>query len=116
MLSAGNKVSLTEIEQFSQVCEDNLPIPNDPVVTENLAKNLEALEQLSPTYQSLIKNFPGILEAKFKEKTDTERKLCGRQFIPVGSRSLHRYGGTVAPGTRTRWPQRFDRFPEKEKC
>ena len=72
MLSAGNKVSLTEIEQFSQVCEDNLPIPNDPVVTENLAKNLEALEQLSPTYQSLIKNFPGILEAKFKEKTDTE--------------------------------------------
>ena len=56
------------MDPFEEVCEDNLPLEDDPVRSENFNKNLEALRHLPDQYADLVKKYPDILQSRFKEE------------------------------------------------
>ena len=58
-----------ELEEFSDICQDNLPIESDPSFSENYQKNLEALKSLSSKYRDIIKQYPDILQSQVKDDT-----------------------------------------------
>ena len=58
--------AISEQDPFEEICDDNLPIESDK--SDNFKKNLESLRHLPVPYADLVKKYPDILQAKFKEE------------------------------------------------